>query len=151
MDIVNEWTRPEVIWFIIGLVLLLTEFAMPGLIIFFFGAGAWVVSVVCLVAEISLNTQLVIFIVSSVFLLFLLRSRLKPLFYGFSTSRELTEDIEEFIGETAIVREEIRGRKKGRVEFHGTHWDAVSDEDIPAGTTVEITGKDNITLKVRSI
>jgi len=32
------------IWFIAGLVLILLEFVVPGVILVFFGAGAWVVA-----------------------------------------------------------------------------------------------------------
>ena len=32
------------LWFVAGLILILVEFLMPGLIIIFFGAGAWIVS-----------------------------------------------------------------------------------------------------------
>ena len=40
---------------------------------------------------------------------------------------------------------------KGRVEFHGTNWDAVADGIIPVGTDVEIMSKDNLTFKVKVI
>jgi membrane protein implicated in regulation of membrane protease activity len=39
----------------------------------------------------------------------------------------------------------------GKVEFHGTNWLAEADEEIAEGATVQITGKDNITLKVKSL
>ena len=49
LDAIKEFLTPEIIWFLVGLVLLILEFAMPGLIIGFFGVGAWVVAIVCLV------------------------------------------------------------------------------------------------------
>lgn len=151
----SEWVTPGLVWFFIGLFLLLLEFASPGLIIFFFGIGAWVVSLVCLVMDISLNAQLLVFIISSILLLLLLRNRLQSIFYGFGTSKkDMTQDYRDLVGETAIVREEVRGRVKGRVEVHGTNWDAVSDiseGSIPAGTTVEIVGKDSLTLTVKPL
>lgn len=36
------FSKPELVWFIIGLVLFLLELVLPGFVIFFFGVGAWV-------------------------------------------------------------------------------------------------------------
>ena len=43
VDWIKDFMKPEIIWVLVGLLLLLMEFAVPGLIIFFFGLGAWVV------------------------------------------------------------------------------------------------------------
>jgi len=72
-DSIKEYLKPELIWFLVGLLLLLLEFAAPGLIVFFFGLGACIVAVVCLLTDITLNTQLIIFIVSSFLFLLILR------------------------------------------------------------------------------
>jgi len=48
-DSIKEYLKPELIWFLAGLLLLLLEFAAPGLIVFFFGVGACIVAIVCLV------------------------------------------------------------------------------------------------------
>ena len=77
MNTLADWLKPELIWFIIGLVLLLLEFTAPGLILFFFGVGAWVVSIICFFFGIAINLQLLIFLSSSILLLLLLRKRLK--------------------------------------------------------------------------
>ena len=152
MSSLEELAKPELIWFVIGLVLLLMEIALPGLVIFFFGIGAWVVSLICFITDISLNGQLILFLTSSIFLLLVLRHRLKSLFYGFSSSKDnMSQDMQEYVGQAAVVTEEIRGKIKGRVEFHGTNWDAVADDVIPNGADVEIIGKDNLTFKVKAI
>ncbi len=152
MGNLNEWLKPELIWFLAGLVMLLLEFTMPGLIIFFFGIGAWVVAVVCLFAGISLNVQLTIFIVSSLLLLVSLRKWVRTTFIGYVTSKQKSDKIpEEFLGQKAVVTQQITPDRKGRVEFHGSNWDAESDETIPENTPVEIIGKESIILKVKSI
>ncbi len=152
MESIQEFLKPELIWFLIGLALLLAEFALPGLIVFFFGIGAWVVAIICLFVDISLNTQLVIFIVSSIVLLLALRRWLKGIFIGHvKTKQDLTEDMAEFIGEKAVVKKAIRPNVAGKVEFHGTDWTAEASEEIAEGATVEIIGKDNLTLKVKSL
>jgi membrane protein implicated in regulation of membrane protease activity len=155
MDWIKELLRPELIWFLVGLVLLIMEFMLPGLIIFFFGVGAWIVAIVCLLSSYvqgSVNAQLLIFIISSVLSLLILRKWVKGVFLGHSGAKQdLKEDLKEFIGERAIVIEDISPKAGGKVEFHGTNWEARADGDIAVGATVEIIGKDNITLKVKEI
>ena len=152
MEQLKEFLKPELIWFLVGLVLLIMEFALPGLIIFFFGVGAWVVVLVCLITDIGINTQLIIFIVSSVLSLLCLRKWLKGVFLGHTGSKQdLKQNLEEFVGQKAVVKEKIVPKLGGKVEFHGTNWEAHADEEIEAGATVEIIGKDNITLKVKTL
>ena len=155
MDELKDLLRPELIWFLVGLALLIMEFMLPGLIIFFFGVGAWIVAIVCLLSSYvqgSINTQLIIFIVSSVLSLLILRKWVKGVFLGHSGAKQdLTEDLKEFVGERAVVIEDISPKAGGKVEFHGTNWEAQADSDIAVGATVEIIGKDNITLKVKEI
>ena len=73
MENLPEWLKPELIWFIIGLICLLLEFAAPGFIIGFFGIGAWIVAGTLLFFDISLTTQLLLFIIASVLLTVFLR------------------------------------------------------------------------------
>jgi membrane protein implicated in regulation of membrane protease activity len=155
MEQLKEFLRPELIWFLVGLVLLIMEFILPGLIIFFFGVGAWIVAILCLLSSYvdgSINAQLIIFIISSVLSLLILRKWVKGVFLGHSGAKQdLKEDINEFIGERAIVVEAITPKAGGKVEFHGTNWEARADGDIAAGAVVEIIDKDNITLKVKAV
>jgi membrane protein implicated in regulation of membrane protease activity len=150
MDAIKDFLKPEIIWFLIGLALLIMEFAMPGLIIAFFGVGACIVAIVCMITDIGINTQLMVFIISSVVSLLCLRKWLKGIFIGHVKSKQdITEDLKEFVGERAVVNEKITPKAGGKVEFHGTNWAAEADEEIPEGTMVEIIGKENITLKVK--
>jgi len=153
MDTIKDFLRPEIIWFLIGLTLLIMEFVLPGLIIAFFGVGAWIVALVCLFSNYvqgSVNVQLTIFILSSVLSLICLRKWLKGVFLGHAVSKQnLKENLEEFIGQKAVVKEKITPKAGGKVEFHGTNWAAEADEEIAVETVVEIVAKDNITLKVK--
>ena len=152
METIKEFLTPEIIWFLVGLVLLILEFAMPGLIIGFFGVGAWIVAIVCLMNDIGINAQLALFIGSSVLSLLLLRRWLKGVFLGHEGSKQdLTHNLDEFIGERAVVKEKILPKLGGKVEFHGSNWEAQADEEIVEGAAVEIIGKDNITLKVKAV
>ena len=152
MDTIKDFLQPEIIWFLVGLVLLIFEFILPGLIIAFFGVGAWVVALVCLITDVGINTQLIIFIIASVLSLLCLRKWLKGIFLGHTGSKQnLKENLDEFVEQRAVVKKKIVPKIGGKVEFHGTNWLAQADEEIAEGVMVEIISKDNITLKVKSL
>ncbi len=155
LDAIKDFLKPELIWFLVGLVLLVFEFIMPGLIIGFFGAGAWIVAIICLLSAYvasSINAQLIIFIIASVLSLLLLRKWLKGIFIGHVKSKQdMTEDLNEFIGERVVVKAKITPKAGGKVELHGTNWEAEADEEIAEGTVAEIIAKDNLTLKVKAV
>ncbi len=152
MEFLREFVKPEVIWFLIGLVLLFAEMMIPGLIIAFFAFGAWVVAAVSLFRSLSLNEQLALFITSSVLSLVLARSWLKGLFSGYVSSRqEPNVDLNDFVGQRAVVIAKITPKLPGKVEFHGAPWLAAADEEIAEGSVVEIEEKDNLTLKVKLV
>ena len=90
MDILSD---PAVIWFLVGLGLLLLELALPGLVVLFFGAGAWVTALVCAITDINLNWQIFIFLIASLLGLVLLRSYLKKRFFG-KTDKETADQLE---------------------------------------------------------
>jgi membrane protein implicated in regulation of membrane protease activity len=152
MDWLKDFLRPELIWFAVGLVLLVAEFLLPGLIVAFFAVGAWIVAGVCLATPISLNAQLGLFIVSSVVLLAGARRWVKGMFGGFATDKQNANvDLNEYVGQRAIVTSQITPKLAGRVEFHGTHWTAQADEEIAPGAVVEIIHKSSGTLTVKPL
>ncbi len=152
MDGFEAYLKPEYIWAIIGVVLLIMELFVPGLVIFFFGVGALLVAVICLVADIHINAQLLIFLITSVVFLLGLRNRLKGVFSGFSKSRpSMSQNPPEFLGEKVTVLQAITPMQPGIVEMHGTNWKARAEVAIPAGAVVEIIGSENLTLVVKPI
>ena len=145
MESASPWLQPALVWFIVGLVLLLIEFANPGVIVIFFGIGAWIVALLTLFFDISLNAQLVIFLAS-------LRRWFTRLFRERLTQNAPETPAEdEFVGKRAIVTKSITPEVNGRVEFRGSTWDAEAEEHIETGTPVTITGKINITLIVKKL
>lgn len=140
-------TRPELIWFIIGLGLFLLELVIPGFFIFFFGLGAWVAALACLIWEPGTNLQIIIFALASVLTLFGLRKIIrKKFFYSKGTESEDVED--EFTGKEGIAKTEFGTGSTGKVEFKGTRWDAESSSDISEGQRVIIVKKDSFKLIV---
>ncbi len=151
MENFQDWMHPALIWFVIGLILLIIEFINPGIVIIFFGLGAWVVALICLFLDISINVQLVVFLITSLLFLVSLRKWFKQLFVDRFVEESSEEDEDDMIGKQAVVIKAIKPRVKGRVEFRGSHWDAESEEELPKGSNVEIVSKNNITLTVKRI
>jgi len=148
---ISDWLSPALIWFSLGLILIIIEFIIPGLITIFFGIGAWVVAILCLMMNLSLNTQLFIFIITSILLLVFLRRWFQSIFYSRSAANPVNmEELEEYLGKKAVVVAEITEANQGKVEFRGSTWKAEAYETIPKGTTVEIIDKNNITLVVKT-
>lgn len=152
MELLGKWLNPPLIWFVIGLVLIILEFANPGVVLIFFGIGAWIVAFISLLLGISVNVQLAIFLISSVLLLVFLRKWLKTMFRGESDiTQEKEEIMDQFFGKKALVTKTISPDIGGKVEFQGTYWDAESYETIAEGETVEIIDRKNITLVVKPL
>lgn len=140
------------VWFVIGLALILLEFAVPGVILVFFGLGAWVVTLTTYIGlTSSLESQLLVFSVSSILLLVFLRKWIKGKFHGHVRDvQDLSKNLDEFVGSTVVVlREILPGKQGGAVEFKGAFWGAVSDDHMNAGDEATITGVKGITLRVR--
>lgn len=136
-----------VIWFIIGFIFFLLEFVVPGLILFFFAVGAWIVALLSLFVDLSLNTQLIIFLISSLVTILLFRKWVKKIIWTKNRSSEIEN---EFIGKTGRAETFIGPEKNGKVDFKGTSWDARSEDRIDKGEQVIIIGNDSILLIVKS-
>jgi membrane protein implicated in regulation of membrane protease activity len=145
--IANIFSRPELFWFLLGLGLFLLELVIPGFFIFFFGLGAWVTALVCLIANPGTNLQIIIFAVTSVISLIGLRRIIqKKFFYSKGTQSEDVED--EFTGKEALAKTDFGGIVNGKVEFKGTTWNAESTDEIKEGQRLIIKEKDSFKLIV---
>lgn len=142
--------QAETIWFIIGLVLMLLEFAVPGLVLIFFGVGAWITALVCLLADVGINTQLAIFLISSIVSLALLRRVLKRRYMDeVFVEGEGLED--EYIGKVATAIRTFGVGEVGKVSFKGSDWEAVTTQPVKEGQLLRITGYKSVRLFVEPI
>jgi len=145
--VTNVFSRPELFWFILGLGLFLLELVMPGFIIFFFGLGAWVTAIVCLIGHPGINLQIIIFAITSTLLLIALRKIIQNKFLN--SKRTRSDDVEdEFTGKEAIANTDFGGLKQGKVEFKGTTWTAESISEVKEGERVVIIEKNSFKLIV---
>lgn len=142
---------PELMWFVCGVVLVLMEFVVPGVVLVFFGLGAWVVALTTFMGLTKGTTsQLLIFAGASVVLLLVLRRYIKSQFSGFVSERQAPDrNLDEFTGKTVIILEDIAPMKPGKVEFKGAPWRGESEDSFKQGESGLIEKVDGLTLKIK--
>lgn len=142
---------PELVWFICGAVLVLLEFMVPGVILVFFGVGAWVTALTTFLGLTGGSTsQFLVFAVASLALLFGLRRYIRSRFSGFVSERQAPDrNLDEFTGKSVLVLEDIAPGKPGKVEFKGAPWRAESEVSFSQGESGIIEKLDGLTLKIK--
>lgn len=141
---------PVLLWFLAGIVFFVLELALPGLVVFFFGLGAWCAALVVYLLPMPLAHQLLVFLGASLLALLLLRSTLKKIFSG----RKLEVDAmagalpPDAAGE---VIEAIEPPAAGLIKYGGSFWQATADQPFAKGTIVRVLQKTNLTVKVGPI
>lgn len=145
---------PALLWFLAGVIFLITELLMPVFILIFFTAGCWIAGIAVWLLDIDLTTQLLVFIISSLVLLFTLRKYSIRIFMG--TTRDSVDDhyADTKIGKTALVTKAITPGMPGEVKVMGSFWRAVAETSIEEGQSVVVESQesaDGITLKVKSL
>ena len=140
------------IWLLGGIIGILLELLLPGLIVLFFGCGAVLTGLVAWIfPSLMLNGQLIVFTISSVALLLIFRRMLKNKFFHKNNTPEPIEEIDtEFIGKTAKALSTFE-QGRGKVEFKGTSWEAISQDSIQEGDLVIINARESITLTVSKL
>jgi len=139
------------IWWFIGLVFVLAEFLLPGLVVIFLGLGAFLVATLAHLGIISgIVEELIAWFISSLFFLLTLRF-VVILYYPSDTKKENVNEDDEVIGQVTILIEGISNNEKGRIRHSDSTWPAMSvnGENINAGEKVEIVGRDNLTWIVK--
>jgi inner membrane protein len=151
---IDAWISAWLIWFLAAIAFATLEMFMPFFIFLFFAIGCLGVVLALLVFDLHLSQQLVIFIIVTISSLVMLRKWMMGVFRGATTDRT-AKDFDDFpYGERVQVLRDIKPPQPGRVQHRGTAWDAVSDQDIEAGATVEIighAGNSRQTFQVRKV
>ena len=151
LDWLQTSFRPAA-WCVAGILLVFAEAIIPGFIIFFFGLAAILVGLLMFaVPDLSVTTALALFLALSLGLLFGCRALFPETFRGRRSRSGQDPDEDNVTGARAFVRTPVRPGSEGRVDFRGSEWTAVSDEDLPVGAEVEIVSRNNLTLTVRKV
>lgn len=141
----ETFMSPVIVWAIIGVVLLIIELMSLTFVFAFFGVGALIVSITTWIGITpGLNSQLVVFSVSSLLLMFVLRKTAKKLFFG---SHDIPPD---YKGQKVKVVKAIPVGGEGAISYRGSEWIAFSEsaDTIREGSTVEIVSLEGIRAKV---
>lgn len=138
---------PSLLWFFIGFLFLVGELLNPSAVVFFFGFGAWSVSLLVTFQELSPSTQLTLFLVGSMIYLAVLRNTvLRYIESKVGADPYPIED--EFLGKVVVVTEAIRPPLQGKVILNGTHWSAQSEVELEVGSSARVTARESLTLTV---
>lgn len=141
------------LWVILGIILCLSEFIVPGFVICFFGAAAIVMGLVTAIfPSMALGWQIFIFTILSVSVIYASRKFFPEAFKGNKERAVANSDCDDFSHAIAITEETIKpGLVGGKVRFEGSYWTARSNEEIAAGEEVRVVARENITLIVEKI
>ena len=141
-----EWWH----WAIAGIVLILSELAVPAFVLVWFGLGALLVAlVVALLPRVPLTAQLSVWLVLSLALVWLWFRIFRR---GFHKTRIGMSD-DYVIGEIGLLTHGVAPFEKGQVRFQkpilgSETWDCIADEALAAGTRVRVLGVEGSLFKV---
>ncbi len=139
-------------WLVAGLALMVLEVVIPGLIVIFFGLGALIVAALTVFGLIqSLTAQLLIWVITSLLLVLLLRRQTAKIFPALEKREDSPDDL---VNETGITLGVVDGKSEaGRVRVQGTTWKALSHtgETIEPDTAVRVVRRDNLTLYIEPL
>lgn len=143
-----DWTfTPASIWTLIGVLLILSELALPGVIAVFFGVAALLIGLLLFLdVPIDPPAQILLFGILGAALLLLARHRLRPWFQGQVESGGAGSEVLPD-GTRATAQSDFE-RGVGVVSLNGVRWNAESAEPIRAGDPVWLAGRRGLVLKV---
>jgi membrane protein implicated in regulation of membrane protease activity len=137
-------------WFVLGIVLMLLELAVPAFFLVWFGLGALIVgALVAVYSSAPFALQVLAWTAFSLFFVWLWFKVFKPNIYKSRAGMARGS----LIGEVGLVTRDIRPYEKGQVRFQkpilgDEVWESVADEEIRVGQRVRVLEVEGNTLKV---
>jgi membrane protein implicated in regulation of membrane protease activity len=135
------------IWILVGIALLLVEMATPGgLFALFFGAGAIVTGGLAALGF-GPVVQWIAFTVVSLVLVATVRRPVQE-----RLARREGPPVEDLVGETAVLLDDVGAGATGRAELRGTPWAARIASGIPLkkGQRCKVERVEGLTLWLRA-
>jgi membrane protein implicated in regulation of membrane protease activity len=138
------------VWIIAGVVLIVLEFVIPGAVVIFFGGGAILTGALTLAGVLpDLKTQLLTWVLSSLFLVLLFRRKIGQWFPAFERYDPRPEPVEMLGRRVTVLEDILPDSNGGRVRFQGATWQAATTGGpIYAGGDAKIVGRKNLLLIV---
>lgn len=142
---------PAVIWLIAGIVLIVAEFIIPGLVIIFFGLAALVVSLLDYTGLVTnTSAQLLLFSAFSLGFLFGLRRFFKDWFVGESEKTGGSDEKSDIIGQDVVCLTAFSpDQPYGKVEFKGANWKGRSEYELKEGAVAVVVAVEGLCLHIK--
>ena len=137
-------------WLVFGVMLIIAEALLPGLVSIFIGFGAMTVAAFIHYNYVdNVASQLVVWFVASTIYIFTLRLLIMK-FYPSDTQKQNINEDQLVMGQEVEVVETIVAGGSGRISYGDSTWQAVSkyNEDIKIGEKVKVLNRENITWLV---
>lgn len=141
------------VWLLGGLLLAVSELAVPGMVVVFLGCAAMVVGLLRYLGVVeSLGVSLALWMTGSVGLLLGVRKSVMRFFPSDSQYHPHRPDVEA-LGHVVDVLEDIPTEgTPGRIRYEGTTWEALSEgEPIKAGSKARLLVRDNLVWRVETL
>lgn len=143
LDEVNVWT-----WWIIAAVFGILELLAPGIFFIWLAAAAAVVGALVIVVEVPLTVQVALFAVLSVVAVWASRRYLSR--HEIQSDHPLlNQRAQSYVGRTFTLDQPIHNGR-GKIRIGDTLW-LVQGPELPAGTSVQVTGTDGGILTVEGV
>ena len=136
------------VWAIIAVLCLILELSSGDFFIICFSIGA-VFAVIGAAVGLNAYWQLAVFALFS--LLSVLFVRPLALRYLHKNDPNKPSNADALLGRTGRVTEAIKSGSSGYIQIDGDLWKAVSQTDIPVGSTVRVIGRESTIVTVETL
>ena len=131
------------VWLAVAVGLAIIEMSTVNLVSIWYIISSVVAMIISLFTD-NVIVQLAVFVIGGTTLLILTKDAIKKIL-----PEKTRTNIDRIIGMKGMVTEKITKKIPGEVKVDGKCWTAVSDENIPVDTTVEILEINSTKLKVK--
>lgn len=136
---------------LLGIFLVVAEFAVPGVMVCFFGLAAIILAgIFAVFPGMPFSAAIAIYIVLSLSMVFGLRRFVPGVFRGRTSVEGGDPDDDAVAGSLVVVTEAVSPDSPGKVEFRGSLWSATSSDSLAAGDHAVVESRENLTLRVRA-
>ncbi len=139
-------------WIVAGVVLIVLELIVPGMVLVFLGAGALLVALLVWLGLVQTwVASITTWFIASLVLLLVLRGFLQRFISGDAETQSTDEEFDIY-GKVVDVVEAIGPDKEGRIRYRGTTWQATCyDNTLEAGTKAQIVCRENLIWIVQPV
>lgn len=131
------------LWLTISITLAIIEMSTVNLVSIWYVISGLITMIVSIFID-SIVIQVAIFVLGGTILLLLTKDALKKILPATTKT-----NIDRIIGMEGIVTQKITKKLPGEVKVDGKYWTAISEENIPIDSIVEILEINSTKLKVK--